>query len=148
MNKIYNSVMLSNVLEDDERFRCIIDRAIESNEVPRYDAYMKETEKTKASRVKAAQRRAKEFDESQEADKAKGKAGAGKGTKAAKRESDLLAMIQSNKQKSSSFLDDLEAKYAQKEKPRGKKRKSEEDEPSEDAFKAMGERAKKSKGRK
>ncbi|KAK2758268.1 hypothetical protein FQN54_004113 [Arachnomyces sp. PD_36] len=158
MNKVFDSVMLSSVLDDEERFRGIIDKAIKDGEVEAWPKYVNETEKS----IKARRRRAlKEKEEAEalaeelEIDVDGKGEGAGKSTKKAKQKakkqpdtSDLAALIQQKQSKSSSFLDRLEAKYAQengsKSGKKGKKR-SAEDEPPEEAFAAVGARLKDSK---
>ena len=60
MGKVYEEVMLSNPLEDETRFREIMDGAIASGEVEQYDAYMNETKKSKDARMKRAKREAEE----------------------------------------------------------------------------------------
>lgn len=136
MDKLYNEVMLSDVVEDDERFRAIIDAGIEGGEVEGYAAYTGETEKKRKARItRAKQRKAKDAKEAEEAQEelAMGKKGSKK--KAASGESDLAALIQARQQSrgggQESFFDRLEAKYA----PKGRKRGS-DDEPSEEAFAA------------
>lgn len=142
MDQIYTRVMLSNVLEDDERFRRIIDQAIENNDVPRFPAYAKESKKRRDARVKKAREEATEAEDyakelgvhdklfgEKKKKKAKGKGGS---------EDDLAALIQKRQQdRSENFLDHLTAKYGAKESKgkKGKKRAVEE-EPSEEAFQA------------
>ncbi|KAI0009227.1 hypothetical protein F4779DRAFT_627926 [Xylariaceae sp. FL0662B] len=144
MDRIYETVMLSNVLEDDERFRKIIDDAIASKDVPAFKAYTKESKKSKEARVKAARGEAAEAEEyakelgvhdklfGNKKKDAKGKKGSS--------EDDLAALIQRNQQGRSNFLDNLAAKYGansgSKNSKKGKKRHIEEEEPSEEAFQA------------
>ncbi|KAL2888411.1 DnaJ domain-containing protein [Ceratocystis lukuohia] len=54
LDALYETVMLSDVREDDERFRAIIDQAIKENRVPGFPAYTKETKKKRTARLKAA----------------------------------------------------------------------------------------------
>ncbi len=134
IGKIYASVMLSDVLEDDERFRGIIDAAIDSGEVEGYEKYTKETEKSKMARITQAKKRrdkeagevAEAAEEMQKSSKAKSK-----GKKKADGDvGDLAALIQQRQKASAgNFFDDLEAKYAPNT---GKKRDREE--PPEEAF--------------
>ncbi|KAL8899806.1 MAG: hypothetical protein Q9207_006005, partial [Kuettlingeria erythrocarpa] len=58
--------MLSNPLEDDDRFREIIDGAIEKREVQAYDAYVKESKKSKDARMKKARKEAEEAEKEAE----------------------------------------------------------------------------------
>lgn len=156
MDMIYETVMLSNVIEDDARFRRIIDAAIENNDVPRFPAYVKESKKKQESRMKKARAEAGEAEEYAKEigvhdklfrDKKKGKKGKDD-------ESDLAALILKRQQDRSSdnFLDRLADKYATpaaKGKKGGKRGRAEE-EPSEEAFQAAAARlnpkAKKSRG--
>jgi DnaJ family protein C protein 9 len=147
---IYESVMLSNPLEDEERFRVIINEAIEKNDVKPFKAYTNETERAKETRMKQAKREGKEAMEYAEelgvADKlfgtSKGKKNSG--------EDGLAALIQKRQVDRGSFLDHLEAKYSNENKKskkgKGKKRVSEDEDededgmPSEDAFQAAAAR--------
>ncbi|CAI7605041.1 unnamed protein product [Penicillium viridicatum] len=139
MDAIYDTVMLSNVLDDDERFRGIIDQAIADEEVEDFERYSKEPEKKKQQRVKRAQKEAREAEKlgKEIEDKKKKKAGAAaKSSKAAANEDDLLAIITKRQQdRGVGFLARLEEKYAQPGKKRGV-----DDEPSEEAFAAVGAR--------
>lgn len=150
MDRIYETVMLSDVLEDDERFRAIIDEAIAQKDAPAFKAYTHESKKSREARVKAARDEGTEAEEYAKElgvhDKLFGKKSKkeGKGKKGSS-EDDLAALIRRNQQGRSSFLDDLEAKYAPSSK-KGKKRASPDDEPSEEAFQAAAARLK--RGRK
>ncbi|CAI7671912.1 unnamed protein product [Penicillium pancosmium] len=138
LDGIYESVMLSNVLDDDERFRGIIDEAIAAGEVEKYDSYTEESEAKRDRRVKRAKKEAKEAEKmskKMENDKKKKAAKTSKGS--AGGEDDLLALISKRQQqRGQGFLAHLEEKYAQ---PNGKKR-GPPDEPSEEAFAAVGAR--------
>ncbi|KAK1759556.1 hypothetical protein QBC47DRAFT_372379 [Echria macrotheca] len=119
MDAIYEHVMLSNVLEDDERIRKIIDDAIESGDVEPYKKYTKETKKSKQARIKAAQGESKEADELAKElgvyDKLRGK----KSKKDS--EAGLAALIQRNQASRAIALDKLAEKYGAKPKKRGAK---------------------------
>ncbi|EFQ30297.1 DnaJ domain-containing protein [Colletotrichum graminicola] len=151
MDKIYETVMLSDVLEDDERFRKIIDEAIANEDVPRFKRYTMESRLSKAARVKAAKGEAQEAEEYAKELGVHDKLFGDKKTKGRKRakdagEDNLAALIKSNQQKRAGFLDDLAAKYGTTSQPRkGKKRAVEEEEPSEEAFQAAAARLKKTK---
>lgn len=141
MDGIYESVMLSNVLDDDERFRAIIDEAISSGDVEKYDQYSEETEEKREKRVKRAKKEAKEAEKLSKKleNEKKKKAGSASASKSSKNggEDDLLALISKRQQsRGQGFLAHLEEKYAQ---PNGKKR-GPPDEPSEEAFAAVGAR--------
>ncbi|KAF4952881.1 hypothetical protein FGADI_6376 [Fusarium gaditjirri] len=153
MDALYERVILSDVLEDDERFREIIDTAIKSKKVPSFPAYTKESKKKREGRAKQARAEATEAEDYAKelgvhdklfgGDK-KSKKKKGKGNS----EDDLAALIQKRQQdRSESFLDHLAEKYGAKEnkgKGKGKKRPV-EDEPSEEAFQAAASRLKDSK---
>lgn len=146
VNKIYQVVMHSNVLEDDERFRMWVNEAIASKEVEPFDKYTKETEKSKQQRIKNAERQAKEAEKHFDDLKKKGKLG--KKTKAGAGEGDLAALIQQRQQgRESKFFEHLEEKYGGGEEGGKKKTKTSKkrDEPSEEAFAEMGRRTKRGK---
>ena len=112
MDKIYETVMLSNVLEDDERIRKVIGDAITSGDVEAYKKFTKESKKSKQARIKAAQGEAKEADELAKElgvyDKLRGK----KNKKDS--EASLAALIQRNQASRSSAFDKLVEKYGSK----------------------------------
>lgn len=147
MDKIYETVMLSNVLEDDERFRGVIDEAIASSDVKAFKKYTNESAKSKEARVKQARGEAEEAEEYAKElgvhDKLFGK------KKKSKKDSeaDLAALIRRNQDSRGSFLDNLAEKYGAKPKvkAKGRKRAAEEDEPDEEAFQAAAARLKKPK---
>ncbi|KAJ5496002.1 J domain-containing protein [Penicillium diatomitis] len=147
MDVIYDSVMLSNVLEDDARFRSIIDQAISEGQVEAYSQYSEEPESKHQRRVRRAQKEAKEAEKhAKDTENAKKKkaASASRSSKATGMgDDDLLAMItKRQQQRGQSFLDRLEEKYGGQ--PKGSKRTA-MDEPPEEAFASVGAR-KKSKG--
>ena len=137
MNKIYSTVMLSDVLKDDDRIRKIIDDAIASGEVNAFEKYTKEKEKTKKARVKAAQEEAREADELAKElgvyDKLRGK----KNKKDS--EGGLAALIRQRQQTRADAFDLLAEKYAGKPSKSGKKRAAKEVEPDipDDQFEAI-----------
>ncbi|KAL7938459.1 hypothetical protein V8C35DRAFT_275718 [Trichoderma chlorosporum] len=158
MDQVYERVMLSDVVEDDERFRKIIDEAIETGDVPSFPAYKKENKRKRAARAKAAKAEEAEAEELAKelgvhdkifGGKAKGKKGKGSS------ENDLAALIQQRqKDRAGDFFSHLEEKYGAKStagkkgKGKGKKRavdEDEEEEPSEEAFQAAAARLKKAK---
>lgn len=140
MMRLYKNVMLSDPAEDEERFRELIDQAIESGEVEAYEAYTEESEASRNKRVNAARKRKEK--EAKEAERHAEDLGIGKDLKKkvkGKKEKDdgmgdLAALIgQRQNGRSDNFLADLEAKYAPKGKAKaGAKRAM--DEPSEEAF--------------
>lgn len=157
MDSVYEEVMLSNPLEDDERFRAIIDEAIAAGSVEGFPTYTKETKKSRANRINKAK---KEEEEAREMAREMGVEtelfGNGtvdvesskKGKKKSKKveagsEDALAAIIQKRQQnREEDFFANLEAKYA----PKGKKSKrTAMDEPPEEAFQRTAERKSKSK---
>ncbi|KAF2765845.1 DnaJ-domain-containing protein [Teratosphaeria nubilosa] len=142
MGKLYQEVMLSDPVDDEERFRGIIDAAIEEGRVEAFPAYAEETEKSKKARIASAlkikQREAK--DAKKVAEELKEKANKKSKGKAANGDvGDLAALIQQRqKGRAENFFDQLEAKYAGQEgakgKKKGSKRAAEVEEPPEEAF--------------
>lgn len=63
MDVIFERVMVSSVLDDEERFRTIIQTAIDAGEVKAYKAFTKETAKSRKERRKKAEGEAKEAEE-------------------------------------------------------------------------------------
>ena len=143
MSKLYDYVMLSDMTEDEDRFRKIIDEAIETGEVEDLPKYSGESEKSRKARIAKARREkeseAGEAEELGEEIKKKRKA---KESGGAGGIGDLAALIQQRQQgRAENFLDGLEAKYAAKEKgKKGKKGAAAMDEPPEEAFAAMGKK--------
>ena len=140
--KIFDLVMVSDMLEDEERFRTIIDAAIEAGDVEDYAKYSKETEKKRKARIASAKkRRAKEEKEAEaakeEIEEQKGGAVSKpqKKKKMAGGDFDLGAEIARRQEargvQSAAFFEGLEAKYGDK----GGKRTA-MDEPPEEAFAA------------
>jgi DnaJ family protein C protein 9 len=149
MDEVYEMVMLSNVLEDDERFRSVIDEAIKNRDVAYFPAYARESKVRRLARIKKAKAEAAEAEDYAKelgvheklfGDKKK-KPKKGKDSS----ENDLAALIQKRQQDRSSdnFLDRLAEKYNAKDSKgkKGKKRVVEE-EPSEEAFQAAASRLK------
>ena len=148
LDHIYDVVMLSDILVDDDRYREILDGAISKGEIEKYPAYAKETDATRLKAKKAAKKSREEFDRRHAAKEAKEeKAGKSNGKAKIKKGgggdmSDLAALIQQRqKSRAGGFFDHLEAKYA----PKGKssKRAIPMEEPPEEAFQATAARAKK-----
>jgi DnaJ homolog subfamily C member 9 len=151
-DRIYATVMLSEPLDDEERYRGWIDEAIESGDVEGYKAYMEETERQKEARMKQAKKMKER--EGKEAMAHAEKLGVkdklfGNGKKKESSEDALATLIRSRQVGRGNFLDALEEKYAAKEKKakKGKKRGSEDEDedggmPSEEAFQAAAARLK------
>lgn len=155
MRQVYRNVMLSDMAEDEERFRGIIDGAIESGKVEGFEAYVGESEAKRNKRVDAA--RKKKEKEAREAERHAEDLGLGDKKKEKKERKerkkgndeyedmgDLAALIgQRQKGRAEGFLADLEAKYAPKGKAKGGAKRGME-EPPEEAF-AKTEAGRKSK---
>lgn len=145
MDAIFEEVMLSNPLEDEERFRKMIDDEIDEKRVEAYEAYVKETKTKRKRRIAEAKKEAKEAEQMAEELGVKDKLyakGAKKGKKGEEDISGLAAIIQQRqKERSNNFLADLEAKHQPKK--RGKREM--EDEPPEEAFERTAKRMEKNK---
>lgn len=154
MDQVYERVILSDVTEDDERFRRLINEAIKKKHVPAFSAYTMETKKKRTARVEAARA---EAEEAEEYAKELGlhdklfKNGKGKAMKAKADDGDLAALIQRRRQDwSANLVDHLAEKYGTAEMTGAKKgkRRRAEVEPSEEAFQAAAARLKSSKSSK
>ncbi|UNI22553.1 hypothetical protein JDV02_008432 [Purpureocillium takamizusanense] len=148
LDQIYERVILSDVVEDDKRFRRIIDEAIEREDVPAFDAYVKESKKRRAARLKAAKAEATEAEDYAKELGVHDKLFGAKKSKKAKgsSEDDLAALIQKRQQdRSAAFLDQLAEKYGAKESKKKGKKRAVEEEPSEEAFQAAAAKLKGSK---
>jgi DnaJ family protein C protein 9 len=151
MDAVFEEVMLSNPLDDEERFKKIIDSEIEEKRVEAYDKYVKETKASRKRRSNAAKKEAAEAMEMARElgveEKLFGKSPSKKRkNKAAESDTSGLAALIQQRQKSraSDFLADLEAKYAP-QKGSKKQKRAAEDEPSEEAFQRTAERMKRNK---
>lgn len=156
MNGIFNIVMMSDVLDDEDRFRVIIDDAIARGEVEPYDAYVKETAKSRELRRTRAERERKAAEKEAKKrgihDKVFGEDQAGNRGQKRKAEPDMqeleAMLVNRVKSRASTFLEkleNLEAKYTSKSKS-GKSRKSKKhEEPPEEAFQQAAARMKKRK---
>ncbi|CAK7565507.1 MAG: hypothetical protein SEPTF4163_003424 [Sporothrix epigloea] len=175
LDGVYESVMLSNVLVDDERFRGIIDAAIEAGDVRPFRKYTNESTAAKKLRLNAAKSESREAEEyakelgvhdklfgkkgdAQEGESTSAKSGKaevkkGKKSKVDDSQAGLAALIQKRQQdRSAAFLDNLAAKYgATAQKKKGSKKRQavgedeDENEPSEEAFQAAAARLQKGK---
>ncbi|KAM3075529.1 hypothetical protein ACMFMG_007672 [Clarireedia jacksonii] len=136
-NKMYEVVMLSDPVDDEERFRKIIEEAIEKGEVKEYEIFRNESKAAKAKRMKKA--RAEEGEAAELAKKlgaSKMLAGAKEDKSSAKKRkaeghmNDLAAIIQSRQaSRMGSMIAHMESKYGAVD---GKD--LDLDEPSEEAF--------------
>lgn len=126
MDTVYEMVMCSDEVEDDERFRTIIDQAIADKKVKGWKKYTAEKPRTKAAREKRAAKEAKEA----EAHAKELKLGSNK--------SDLGALIQARQKLRAGMFDSVYAKYGG----------DTIDEPPEEAFAATAARQAEGKKRK
>lgn len=124
--------MLSNPLDDEDRFKAIIDAAIAAGEAEPFDAYYNADPRERRERIRVAE---KEGKEAQELAKELGVHGSlfGNGRQEGQEKKGLADLIQQRqKARAATFLDDLTAKYVngagKKGAARGKKRKSEDSE--------------------
>ncbi len=153
MNRIFKNVMMSNPLDDEERYREIIDTAIAQGEVESYNAYTDEPARKKKERMDKATRESKEAEayakelgvEEKLFGSGGGKKGKGKGTKDS--DGGLAALIQRRqKGRAEEFFEKLESKYnGGAEKTRKSKKRGLENEPPKEAFRQTAERAEKAK---
>ncbi|NWS60519.1 DNJC9 protein, partial [Chunga burmeisteri] len=111
MDKIMESLLCVDYT-DEPRIRKIIEKAIDSGEVPSYKGFVKEPKRKKMARKRRAEK------EAREAEKTKDELGIGG-------EDDLKALIQSRNKDRQKEMDDflaqLEAKYGNNAKKRRKK---------------------------
>lgn len=150
LDKVYQLVMLSDILVDDDRFRQILDEEIANGSIKSFPAYEKETDATRQKAKDSEQKRRDDYDKRQADDANADKPSKGKSNGKAKPKSkkaggdmaDLAALIQGRqKARQGNFFDSLEAKYAAPS--RGSKRSTPMEEPPEEMFEAN--RAKKIK---
>ncbi|KAI9761763.1 MAG: hypothetical protein M4579_000857 [Chaenotheca gracillima] len=129
LDAVFETVMCSDPLADEDRFRAVIDAAIEVGEVEAYESYTKDGPK---GRKRRAQNARKEEQEARDLAEEMGVSetmfgnGDGKGSSSKKNgkkggkanEEDALRalILQRSKGKQESFLDQLEKKYAPKPK--------------------------------
>lgn len=153
MDAVFETVMCSEVLADDARFRAMIDAAIAEGQVESYSKYVKENKSSRDRRKTRARAEAAEAMELAEElgikdklfgtstkdgsnKKKKKREGAGDGDDALK-----ALIMQRQQSRAQNFFDDLEAKYGGAAK--GPKRKK-VDEPPEEAFQKNAKKGKKS----
>lgn len=151
MDDIYEHVMASNVLEDDDRFRAIIDTAIKDEKVSKYKAYAQESAASRKKRVKKAGDEAKEAEDYAKELKLPASFFGGKDdyprdreAKKKRKADDTLAMMIQQRQnnRKQHFFDSLEAKYAPTKADRKKGKKREVEEPPEEAFQKNAKKGK------
>jgi DnaJ family protein C protein 9 len=117
MDVIFENVIHTDVIEDEDRIRAIIQTALDEKKVKPYGQFVKESEKSKKKRRKAAEKEAKEAEEMAE------KLGLNKARGKGKSDEDALALMikQRGEKRFNSLIDTLEAKYAPKKKPKKSK---------------------------
>ena len=146
LDKIFEEVLLSNPLDDEDRFRNYIDQAIKDGNIESLKPYSEESERNRQRRIKKAEKEAKEAEKHAEELGSKEKEARKSNKKKNGDLTDLALTIQDknkNKAKSDLFLDGLLHKYgggSQKASQKGATLPS--DEPSEEAFAEMGKRKK------
>jgi DnaJ family protein C protein 9 len=118
MNSILEQMFSSDVIEDEPRFREILERAIESKQIEAYDSFVKE------SKRKATKRKAHYQQEAKEAEELKKEMGIENDDELSLHKA-IMSRMGSRKVESDNFLDQLEKKYAAKEKQSSTKKKSE-----------------------
>lgn len=140
MDGVYERIMCSSVLDDDERFRGWIDEAVAEGRVETFERYMRETKASKRKRVREA--RGEEAEAMALADEL-GVKGKLFGTTNRDGEEDALkAMIQARQEdRASGFLDKLEQKYGGGDGDKKTKRKV--DEPPEESFRQNARKSRK-----
>ncbi len=136
LDKIFSRVMLSNPLEDEDRFRSIINDAIAAGDVEAYRAFTHESEDKKMRRHRRACGAGREAEQYAKKlgvwDKLFGSAKNKSKSDGKDDDAGLMELIQKRKRGASSqFLDNLEAKYVAGQR-QGKKQKFEE--PPEELF--------------
>jgi DnaJ family protein C protein 9 len=146
---VYELVMLSDILEDDDRFRSILDEEIANGNIESFPAYERETYATRQKAKDSTRKARADFDKRQAKKAAAEEKANGKSSGKAKPKSKtddmagLAALIQQRqKARAGGFFDTLEAKYAPKS--RGSKRSTPMDEPPEELFEANRKKPKRS----
>eukprot|EP00730_Choanoeca_flexa_P014092 TRINITY_DN6031_c0_g2_i1.p1 TRINITY_DN6031_c0_g2~~TRINITY_DN6031_c0_g2_i1.p1 ORF type:complete len:288 (+),score=92.25 TRINITY_DN6031_c0_g2_i1:122-985(+) len=99
MDAVFDSVPLSNPIEDEDRFRKTIQDWIAGNEVKLFKAFRDETDEKREKRRRTAEREAKEAKKMQKANRKNSNGG------------DLYAMIAKRNARRSNGFEDFAAKY-------------------------------------
>ena len=143
LDYIFEHVVLSNPLDDEDRFRQYIDEAIQHKEIVSLKAYAQESIKTRQRRHGKAK---KEKEEAETYTKAHAKNETKSKSKSKAGSTDMndlaLQIQQRNEQRRDTFLDGLLEKYGGKGKKLGTSDLATLDEPDEEAFAEMGRRKK------
>ncbi|KAN0071217.1 DnaJ domain containing protein [Elaphomyces granulatus] len=144
LDRVYEVVLLSSVLDDDERFRALLDQAIAAGEVQGWTNYTEEPARQRQRRLKRAREEAREAEQaSRELDSR----GRGRKTKPKQKTTgaqDLAVQIQQRQEdRAEEFFARLEAKYAGTTTTKKRRSREDDDEPPEAAFAAVGARKKK-----
>lgn len=115
LDRVFEDVVFSNVLHDEDRFRAVIDQAIADGKVEGYTAYTQEPARKKQQRLKRAQREAEEAGEELKKVKKRGKKDTG--------ENDLAALIKSRQSnRMEDFISRLEDEAKALEHPKKRKK--------------------------
>lgn len=144
MNRLFERVMLAEVIEDEARFRRIIDAAIASGEAEALDAYTLESDKSRKARMDKAvrDRKREQAEVEQHKEETMKKRGAKKAGKKGGGEGglgELAAMIRGkHASQSEDFLSRLEEKY-------GGGKKGKRSEPPAEAFERNAKKSKKTR---
>ncbi|CBY00432.1 hypothetical protein IAQ61_011359 [Plenodomus lingam] len=143
LDSMYQLVMLSDILEDDDRFRQILDEEIEKGTIEAYPIYASQTDATRQKAKDREMKRREDFQKHQEKKEAEGESNGKAKAKRKKRDGDdmagLAALIQQRqKARTGNFFDQLESKYAPKS--HNSKRSTPMEEPPEEAFQATAAR--------
>ncbi|KAK9476045.1 DnaJ domain-containing protein [Lipomyces japonicus] len=136
LDYVFENVIHSTVLEDDDRFRAIIDEAIANEEVKKYKSYAKESKEDQKSRRTAAKKEEAEAE----------KLAKGIGLHQNATEADLGALIRKRQAaRADNFFNNLEKKYGGRSRVGGKKGKKSAStlEPCETEFVATHKKIKK-----
>ena len=150
LDAVFEAVMASSVLDDEERFRGIIDGAIAAGEVEAFKTYTKESAASKKRRRAAARSEAKEAEEyakklgihdklfgEEKKGKGKGKKKSGGGEGEEDDTSALAALIKSRQAgRMDSMIAGLEAKYGGGSSSKKKGTKRAPPPPTEEEFQA------------
>ena len=99
LHAIYELVMLSDILVDDDRFRQILDEEISKGTIESYPTYARETDATRQKAKDAEQKRREDYDKRQAQKETEGGKTAGKPKAKSKKKdaggmADLAALIQ------------------------------------------------------
>ena len=139
MNAFYDYIILLNLIDDDDRIRGILTKAITEKKIKEYARFTKETNKQRQKRLDKAREEAKEAEKLKEELNLAYTSASGESTK----DTSLGALLkQRSEQRMSSIIESIEAKYAKKTGMKGQRKESQrkrkpETMPSEEEFEAL-----------